>query len=1192
MLKVQFYQLQRYSFSILSVLSALLLGLLLEQLLRLEVSLLFCAAIAFSSWYGGFATSLVATVLAVFVNNYFFLPPFYSLLLYSGDELLQLVIFSLVALLISWLISQLRNAKQKSEAELAKLQVSYRRLFETANEGIWIFDSEGKTEYVNQRLAQMLGYSVEQMLGCSIFEFMDHQARIEVEQWLEQQRQSVQEAKQQFDLRLRHQDKSELWTILSTSAVLDTQGEFSGAIAMLTDITKHKQVEVALRESGERYRSLVVATSQMVWTTQPDGQVVDMPDWRAYTGQTQAQVKSWGWLEALHPDDRERTARIWTHAVQTKSIYDNEYRIRGADGIYRYFSARGVPVATEDGKIREWVGVCSDITYRKQAEKALRQSEAIAKARAEELETFMETVPAAVWIASDPQCHHMTANLAAYKLMRLPPSSVITATPAGGEYPFKFKIQKNGQDIPVTELPMQQAARTGEEIEGEFEFVFSQDDVRSIYGKAVPLRDDSGAVRGAIGAFIDVTERKQIEAALRQKQEWLDLAQAAAKAGSFEWNIQTNVNTWSKELEAIYGLEPGEFGGTYEEWAKWVHPDDLANAEADMRRALQTGEFFTDWRVIWKDGSVHWLHGRARVFDDDDGKPLKMLGINVDITARKRAEIALKASEARFRRIVDSNIMGVFFYDLSGNITQANDAFLQMVGYAQEDLLAGKLDWQEMTPPEHVERTEQAVEELKLYGVCSAFEKEFFRKDGSSVFVAIVAALFEDTSEQGFACALDITDRKQAEAERDHLLQLEQAARAEAEAANRIKDDFLAIVSHELRSPLNPILGWSKLLLTRKLDVAKTTQALETIERNAKLQTRLIDDLLDVSRILRGKLSLNICAVDLVSTIESALETVRLAAEAKSIQIYTHFDSGVGKVEGDPNRLQQVVWNLLSNAIKFTPNGGQVEVRLGIGTRKRTRGQGDKKTRREELHDDCVSNTQYPIPDPQSLIANYAQITVTDTGKGISPDFLPYVFERFRQAGEATTRKFGGLGLGLAIVRHIVELHGGSIQVASLGEGLGATFTVTLPLINDVSQTSEENSLPETSANLQGLRVVVVDDDVDTLNLLVLILEQYGVEVHGVASATEALLAIAQIQPDLLLSDIAMPETDGYMLIRQVRALEAASPKKLPAIALTAFAGEANYQKVISAGFQRHLTKPVDPSELAMAIAALTRRNS
>ncbi|MBF2003998.1 MAG: PAS domain S-box protein [Chlorogloeopsis fritschii C42_A2020_084] len=1172
MSKVQCDHVQRYGFSILSVLSALLLGLLLEELLKFEVSLLFFAAVVFSSWYGGFAPGLVATVLAIVAKNYFFLPPSYSLLLNSWADVLHLFIFSSIALLISLLISQLRNGKQKAEAELAKLQVSYRRLFETANEGIWIFDNQGQTEYVNQCLAQKLGYSIEQMRKRPIFDFMDSQARIEVEQWLEQQRQSVHQTKQQFDLRLRHKNQSELWTIISTSAVLNTQGDFSGAIAMLTDITKHKQVEVALRESEERYRSLVVATSQIVWTTEPDGRVVDIPDWRAYTGQTQEQVKDWGWLEALHPDDRQRTAQIWTHAVQSASIYDTEYRVRGADGIYRYFSARGVPVTTEDGKIREWVGVCSDISYRKQAEEALRQSEAIAKARAEELETFMETVPAAVWIASDPQCHYMTANLAAYKLMRLPPSSVITATPVGGEYPFQVKIQKNGQDIPVTELPMQQAARTGQDVEVEFELVFDKDDVRSIYGKAVPLRDDFGAVRGAIGAFIDVTEGKQTEAALRQKQEWLDLAQAAAKVGSFEWNIQTNVNIWSKELEAIYGLEPGEFGGTYEEWARWIHPDDLAKAEADLRSALQTGELFTDWRVIWKDGSVHWLHGRATVFYDDEGKPFKMLGINVDITDRKQAEIALRASESRFRRIVDSNIIGVFFCDMSGNITQANDAFLQMVGYAQEDLLAGKLDWQEMTPAEHVERTEQAVDELELYGVCTPFEKEFFRKDGSRVFVVIAAALFEDSPEQGFACAIDITDRKQAEAERDRLLQLEQKARAEAEAANRIKDDFLAIVSHELRSPLNPILGWSKLLLTRKLDAAKTTQALETIERNAKLQTRLIDDLLDVSRILRGKLSLNVCAVDLVSTIEAALETVRLSAEAKSIQIQTQFAPAIGKVEGDPNRLQQVVWNLLSNAIKFTPNGGQVEVRLG--------------TR------DWGLGTEEQRSNPQSPIANYAQITVSDTGKGISPDFLPYVFERFRQADEATTRKFGGLGLGLAIVRHIVELHGGSIQVTSPGEGLGATFTVTLPLMSTVSQTSEETYSPDSLINLQGLRIVVVDDDVDTLNLLILILEQYGVEVHGVASAREALLAIAKFQPDLLLSDIAMPEIDGYTLIRQVRALEATSPRKLPAIALTAFAGEANHQKVISAGFHRHLTKPVDPSELAVAIAALTRRNS
>jgi len=1040
MLKIQCDRLQRYGFSVLSVLLALVVGLLLERLLKLEISPLFFAAVVFSGWYGGFAPGLVATVLAIFANDYFFLQPYNCLLLSSGAEIWQLIVFSLAALFISLLNLQLRNARQISEAELAKLQVSYRRLFETANEGIWIFNAQGQTEYVNQCLAEMLGYSMEQMLGRPIFDFMDPEAKREVKQWLEQQKQNLREAKQQFDLRLRHKDESEIWTVISTSTVLNSQGEFSGAIAMLTDITKHKQVEAALRES-----------------------------------------------------------------------------------------------------------------------------EAIAKARAQELETFMETVPAAVWIASDPECHHMIANRAAYELLRLPPGSLMTATVASGEYPFEFKIQRNGQDLPVTELPMQKAGRTNQDVEAEFQIVFAPNDVRSVYGKAVPIRDDSGAVRGVIGAFLDVTEHRKTEAALRKKQEWLDLAQAAAKIGSFEWNIQTNVNTWSKELEALYGLEPGEFGGTYQDWKKWIHPDDLAKAEADIRHSLQSGELFTDWRVIWKDGSVHWLHARAKVFYDRLGQPLKMIGINFDITDRKQAEIALRASESRFRRIVDSNIIGVFFGDLNGKITHANDAFLQMVGYNQEDLLAGKLNWRDMTPPEHLEQTEQAKQELELYGACSPFEKEFFCKDGSRVFVVIAAALFEDSPEQGFACVIDITDRKQAEAERDRLLQLEQAARAEAEAANRIKDDFLAIVSHELRSPLNPILGWSKLLLKGKLDAAKTTQALETIERNAKLQTRLIEDLLDVSRILRGKLSLNICAVDLVSTIEAALETVRLTAEAKSIQIHTQLPAITTKVQGDPNRLQQVVWNLLSNAVKFTPEGGRIDVKLSI--------------------------VSAEIQKEEHARQTYAQIIVSDTGKGISPDFLPYVFDRFRQADEATTRKFGGLGLGLAIVRHIVQLHGGSIEVASPGEGLGATFTVTLPTSNACPLNLPEFRLPETSLNLQGVRIIIVDDDIDSLRVIELSLQQYGAQVKAVTSAAEALTAIAQMPPDVLLSDIAMPEIDGYMLIRQIRALEVNSPRKLPAIALTAFAGESNSQKIISAGFQKHLTKPVDPYELAAVIAELIRAN-
>ena len=403
-----------------------------------------------------------------------------------------------------------------------------------------------------------------------------------------------------------------------------------------------------------------------------------------------------------------------------------------------------------------------------------------------------------------------------------------------------------------------------------------------------------------------------------------------------------------------------------------------------------------------------------------------------------------------------------------------------------------------------------------------------------------------------FGTATDIEEQKQLEQHRDRLLQQEQAARAEAERANRVKDEFLAIVSHELRSPLNPILGWSTLLQTKKLDQAKTTQALSTIERNAKLQAELIEDLLDISRILRGKLSLNIRPVDLASTIQGAMETVRLAAQAKSIQIYIVLEPDIGLVSGDSSRLQQVFWNLLSNAIKFTLQGGRVDIRL-------------------------------------ERLDSVAQITVSDTGKGIHPDFLPHVFDYFRQEDSATTRKFGGLGLGLAIVRHLVELHGGIVQVESPGEGHGATFTVRLPLMPTSAQINEDNKLSEPFLDLTGIQVLVVDDDADTREFVAFLIEQYGASVTTVTSAGEALFALTRSQPDVLLSDIGMPEVDGYMLMRQVRALPPEQGGQIPAIALTAYAGEIDHQQAMSAGFQQHIPKPVDPANLVKAIADLVR---
>ncbi|GAX34794.1 PAS domain-containing hybrid sensor histidine kinase/response regulator [Nodularia sp. NIES-3585] len=428
-------------------------------------------------------------------------------------------------------------------------------------------------------------------------------------------------------------------------------------------------------------------------------------------------------------------------------------------------------------------------------------------------------------------------------------------------------------------------------------------------------------------------------------------------------------------------------------------------------------------------------------------------------------------------------------------------------------------------------------------------------RDGHNMGLIQLSDKYEDEfTKEDQAIIVQLAQMASVAIENTRLYEAEQQARAQAEEANCIKDEFLAVLSHELRSPLNPILGWSKLLQSRKFDASKTASALATIERNAKLQAQLIEDLLDVSRILQGKLTLNVAQVNVGLTIAAAMETVRLAAEAKSINLKFLSDTdSTALVMGDPNRLQQVFWNLLSNAVKFTPPGGRVQV--------------------------CL----------ESINSNI-QIQVMDTGKGIDANFLSHVFDYFRQADSATTRKFGGLGLGLAIVRQLVELHGGRVFADSAGEGEGATFTVQLPALQTQLITADSHSEAEMDSNLgnlEGIKILVVDDDLDSRDFICFVLEEEGAEVISVSSAVEALQTLPKSKADVLLSDIGMPDMDGYMLIRQVRTWTSEEGGKTPAIALTAYAGEYNQQQAISAGFQMHVTKPAEPSQLVAAVARL-----
>ncbi|NJK67089.1 MAG: PAS domain-containing protein [Microcoleus sp. CSU_2_2] len=581
-----------------------------------------------------------------------------------------------------------------------------------------------------------------------------------------------------------------------------------------------------------------------------------------------------------------------------------------------------------------------------------------------------------------------------------------------------------------------------------------------------------------------------------------------------------------------------------ENWAENVHhPDDRDRVVQEIDRAMAAGiKIRSEHRLRRHDDQFRWFLNEATPLRDRNGEITHWLGASVDIDDSKQAADALHQSEEQSRNILESITDAFLALDRDWRFTYVNRQAERLLDRAPGDLL-GKSLW-EVYP-----------------GIVGSEFERAYRQAASERLASSVISFYPDhdrwyevhvyPATDGITIYFrNVTDRKRIEAEREQLLQREQVARETAENANRIKDEFLAVLSHELRSPLSPILGWSSLLQTGKLDASKTTRALATIERNAKLQAELIEDLLDVSRILQGKLSLNVSPVNLASTIQAAIETVRLAAEAKSIQVEVDIDPNASYVSGDATRLQQVVWNLLSNAVKFTPNGGRVQIRLT---------QADDR----------------------------AAIAIRDNGQGIAREFLPYVFDYFRQADSASTRKFGGLGLGLAIVRHLVELHGGTVASDSPGEGLGATFTVKLPLMPIAGAKDRAEQFTPSSPNLQGVQVLVVDDDTDTRELVVFLLEEAGAIVTSASSASEAFAALSQFQPDILLCDIGMPEMNGYTLIRQMRGLPPQQGGQIPAIALTAYAGDFDRKQALAAGFQHHLAKPIEPNELVHAIVTL-----
>jgi len=517
-------------------------------------------------------------------------------------------------------------------------------------------------------------------------------------------------------------------------------------------------------------------------------------------------------------------------------------------------------------------------------------------------------------------------------------------------------------------------------------------------------------------------------------------------------------------------------------------------------------------------------------------------------------------SRSRLAAIVDSSDDVIISKTLDGIITSWNRAAERLFGWTAAEAIGQHITL--IVPDDRRAEEEEVLAQLRRGERVDHFETVRVAKDGQRREVSITVSPVTDAAGRivgASKIARDVTERRRLEEERASLLAREQEARQEAEALNRAKDQLLATVSHELRTPLNSIFGWAHLIQTAGTDEALRTRAINAILRSASAQARLVEDLLDFSRMISGRMRLDFRAADLSAVIEAALEVVRPAAGAKEIALVATLDGSLGTMMGAPDRLQQIVWNLVMNAVKFTPRGGRVEVSVRRASRT-------------------------------------VDIVVEDTGEGMAPDFLPHVFEAFRQADSSTTRAHGGLGLGLALVRQLVELHGGRVRAESAGKGRGSTFTVTLPLAVPRSETEgrvgegEEAEGGAQRSALQGVRVLVVDDDAESLEVSAMVLRVAGAEVRTTAAAFGAYELIQSWQPDVVLTDLAMPGEDGFMLLRAMRTAFAERRVKVPIVALTAYGTTENRAYALQAGFDLYLTKPIDPRELTSAVAEVAHR--
>jgi len=740
---------------------------------------------------------------------------------------------------------------------------------------------------------------------------------------------------------------------------------------------------------------------------------------------------------------------------------------------------------------------------------------------------------------------------------------------AGDERPNEEILARmHPQDLPRVWTAVEAALNPADPKPYSTEYRIFHDDgsMRWVEAHGLASFEGDGAARRAIsfvGTVADVTDRKQIS---EQARAILESITDAFFSLDRDWRF----NYVNAQAERVLGRSPGDLLGK----TIWeAYPGLLGSEFEKVYHDTMTKGVVGSITSFYPDHD-RWYEVRS--YPAPNGMSIYFR----DVSESKKSDeerLRLSAEIERQARIFDTTLSAItdfaYILDRDARFLYVNKALLDLWGLKLEQAI-GKDFFDLKYPDELAAKLAKQVRQVFETKKGLSDETPYTSPTGAGgCYEYIFSPVFAEdgTVEVVAGSTRDVSERKRSEeqllqivSEREGLLSSERAARSEAERTSRMKDEFLATLSHELRTPLNAILGWSQILSGEGRNDADVSEGLATIERNARAQTQIIEDLLDMSRIISGKVRLDVQRVDLATVVRAAVETLKPAADAKGVRLQTVLHPQAGPVSGDPNRLQQIFWNLLNNAVKFTPRGGRVQILL-------------------------------------ERVNSHFEVSITDTGEGIKPDFLPYVFDRFRQSDASTTRRHGGLGLGLAIVKQLVELHGGTVQAQSPGEGMGATFTISLPLtvLHPEPELAQNRRHPKTSnipvamdlrADIAGVKVLVVDDEPDARALLKRLLEDCNAIVTLASSVEEAIEMLKLDRPDVIASDIGMPSEDGYGLIRRVRALPPEQGGNIPALALTAYARAEDRVKAVMAGFQYHVSKPVEPAELIAMVASLAGR--